>query len=58
MLVFLPGIIMGFREGLEAFLIVTMILRYLSKINQSVFIINRFLKNMFGKGLLRGYYYL
>jgi len=37
MLVFLPGIIMGFREGLEAFLIVTMILRYLSKINQSVF---------------------
>ena len=37
MLVFLPGIIMGFREGLEAFLIVTMILRYLSKIKQSVY---------------------
>ncbi len=37
MLEFLPGIIMGFREGLEAFLIVTMILRYLSKIKQSVY---------------------
>jgi len=34
---FLPGIIMGFREGLEAFLIVTMILHYLSKINQTVY---------------------
>lgn len=37
MLAFLPGTIMGFREGLEAFLIVTMILRYLSKIKQSVY---------------------
>jgi len=34
---FLPGIIMGFREGLEAFLIIAMILRYLSKINQSAY---------------------
>jgi len=34
---FLPGIIMGFREGLEAFLIIGVILRYLSKINQSVY---------------------
>ena len=34
---FLPGIIMGFREGLEAFLIVAIILRYLSKINQSLY---------------------
>jgi len=34
---FLPGIIMGFREGLEAFLIITMILRYLSKIKQSIY---------------------
>jgi high-affinity iron transporter len=32
-----PGIIMGFREGLEAFLIVTIILRYLSKSNQTVY---------------------
>ncbi len=34
---FLPGIIMGFREGLEAFLIIAMILRYLSKINQPTY---------------------
>lgn len=34
---FLPGIIMGFREGLEAFLIIAMILRYLSKINQPAY---------------------
>jgi high-affinity iron transporter len=34
---FLPGIIMGFREGLEGFLIITMILHYLSKINQTVY---------------------
>jgi len=33
---FLPGIIMGFREGLEAFLIITMILHYLSKISQTI----------------------
>ena len=32
-----PGIIMGFREGLEAFLIVSIILRYLSKSNQTVY---------------------
>ena len=34
---FLPGTIMGFREGLEAFLIIAMILRYLSKINQPAY---------------------
>jgi len=34
---FLPGIIMGFREGLEAFLIVAIIIRYLSKIDQSLY---------------------
>lgn len=34
---FLPGIMMGFREGLEAFLIIAMILRYLSKINQPAY---------------------
>lgn len=30
----LPGLIMGFREGLEAFLIVAIILRFLDKIDQ------------------------
>ena len=34
---FLPGVIMGFREGLEAFLIVTIILRYLSKSKQTAY---------------------
>jgi len=32
---FLPGSIMGFREGLEAFLIIVIILRYLTKIDQN-----------------------
>lgn len=32
---FIPGLIMGFREGLEAFLIVTIILQYLTKINKT-----------------------
>jgi high-affinity iron transporter len=34
---FLPSVIMGFREGLEAFLIVTIILRYLSKSKQTAY---------------------
>jgi high-affinity iron transporter len=34
---FIPGLIMGFREGLEAFLIVTIILQYLSQTNKSGF---------------------
>ena len=32
---FFPGLIMGFREGLEAFLVVAIILRYLINIGQS-----------------------
>lgn len=32
---FIPGLIMGFREGLEAFLIVTIILQYLTKIEKT-----------------------
>lgn len=31
---FLPGLIMGFREGLEAFLIIVIILRFLDKVNK------------------------
>lgn len=31
---FMPGLIMGFREGLEAFLIVTIILKYLTQIKK------------------------
>lgn len=31
---FMPGLIMGFREGLEAFLIVTIILQYLTQIKK------------------------
>lgn len=31
---FIPGLIMGFREGLEAFLIITIILQYLNASNQ------------------------
>jgi high-affinity iron transporter len=33
---YLPGLIVGFREGLEAFLIIAIIIRYLDKINQKV----------------------
>ncbi|MHB1347109.1 MAG: FTR1 family iron permease [Candidatus Humimicrobiaceae bacterium] len=33
---FIPGLIMGFREGLEAFLIIVIILRYLDKIDQKL----------------------
>lgn len=33
MLTLLPGIIMGFREGLEAFLVVGVIIHYLDKVN-------------------------
>ena len=32
---FMPGLIMGFREGLEAFLIVTIILQYLTQIKKN-----------------------
>lgn len=32
---FLPGLIMGFREGLEAFLIIVIIIRYLDKVNKN-----------------------
>lgn len=32
---FMPGLIMGFREGLEAFLIVTIILQYLTQIKKA-----------------------
>ena len=32
----IPGLIMGFREGLEAFLVIGIILRYLTKIDQTV----------------------
>ncbi len=35
--VFLPGLIMGFREGLEAFLIIVIILQYLKHIEQTAF---------------------
>jgi len=34
---FLPGLIIGFREGLEAFLIIAIILRYLDKLSAHVF---------------------
>ena len=34
---FIPGLIMGFREGLEAFLIVVILFRYLEKIKQLQF---------------------
>lgn len=32
--IFIPGLIIGFREGFEAFLIIVIILRYLDKIDQ------------------------
>jgi len=32
---FLPGAIMGFREGLEAFLVIVIILRFLDKSNKT-----------------------
>ncbi|MCK5130100.1 MAG: FTR1 family protein [Clostridiales bacterium] len=35
--IFLPGTIMGFREGLEAFLVVSIMLRYISKTNNPVY---------------------
>jgi high-affinity iron transporter len=31
---FIPGLIMGFREGLEAFLVISIMLRYIDKINK------------------------
>ncbi|MEI6131948.1 MAG: FTR1 family protein [Bacillota bacterium] len=34
---YVPGLIMGFREGLEAFLIISIIIRYLDKIKQDSF---------------------
>lgn len=34
---FLPGTIMGFREGLEAFLIISIILRYITKIDKAIY---------------------
>mgnify|MGYP001559609296 CR=1 FL=1 len=39
---FLPGLIMGFREGLEAFLIVVIILQYLKKSGNTTFMKNAF----------------
>jgi len=39
---FLPGLIMGFREGLEAFLIVVIILQYLKKSSNTAFRKNAF----------------
>ncbi len=42
MTIFLPGIIMGFREGLEAFLVIAIILQFLNKSN-----LNHFKKNAF-----------
>lgn len=33
---FLPGLIMGFREGLEAFLIISIMIQYLNQIHQQV----------------------
>jgi len=39
---FLPGLIMGFREGLEAFLIVVIILQYLKKSRNTAFRKNAF----------------
>ncbi|MBU3110516.1 FTR1 family iron permease [Clostridium lacusfryxellense] len=39
---FLPGLIMGFREGLEAFLIVVIILQYLKKSDNTTFMKNAF----------------
>jgi high-affinity iron transporter len=40
--IFLPGMIMGFREGLEAFLVIAVILQFLNKSN-----LNHFKKNTF-----------
>ncbi|MGH4121076.1 FTR1 family iron permease [Clostridium sp.] len=40
--VFLPGLIIGFREGLEAFLIVVIILQYLKKSGNTTFRKNAF----------------
>jgi len=48
---FLPGLIMGFREGLEAFLIVVIIIRYLDKINQKTLKKNIYLGVSFGIAL-------
>lgn len=48
---FLPGLIMGFREGLEAFLIIVIILRYLDKIDQKVLKKNVYLGVGFGVAL-------
>lgn len=45
---FLPGLIMGFREGLEAFLIVVIILQYLKKSNNTIFRKNAFLGALLG----------
>lgn len=45
---FLPGLIMGFREGLEAFLISVIIIQYLKKTDNGAYIKNAF------KGVLLG----
>lgn len=34
---FLPGLIMGFREGLEAFLVISIMLRYIDKIDKPLY---------------------
>lgn len=44
----IPGIIMGFREGLEAFLVIAIMLRYISKIKQDT------LKIIIWQGVLAG----
>lgn len=35
--IFLPGLIMGFREGLEAFLVISIMLRYIDKIDKPLY---------------------
>lgn len=40
--IFLPGLIMGFREGLESFLIAVIILQYLKKSSNTTFRKNAF----------------
>ena len=45
---FIPGLVMGFREGLEAFLVVAIIIRYLDKLKLHT------LKKYVGYGVLAG----
>ena len=46
---FLPGFIMGIREGLEAFLIIAIMLEYLGKTNRQSD--KKLVKPVFSKGM-------